>query len=86
MPFGTSAIRRIASLEASFDIDAGLKELAELKGLQTLNLSGTKTTDAGLKELAALKGLQYLDLGHTKATAAGVAKLQKALPNCYIGF
>ena len=33
--------------------DAGLKELAALKNLTTLNLSDTQVTDAGLKELAA---------------------------------
>jgi internalin A len=32
--------------------DAGLKELAELKNLQTLNLGYTRIMDAGLKELA----------------------------------
>ena len=31
--------------------DAGLKELAGLKSLQSLNLHSTKVTDAGLKEL-----------------------------------
>jgi hypothetical protein len=31
--------------------DAGLKELAALKGLKVLDLSSTKVTDAGLKEL-----------------------------------
>jgi hypothetical protein len=31
--------------------DAGLKELAGLKGLQTLHLGGTRVTDAGLREL-----------------------------------
>ena len=38
--------------------DAGLKELAGLKSLQTLNLTNTQVTDAGLKELAELKSLQ----------------------------
>ena len=33
--------------------DAGLKELAGLKSLQTLNLFHTQVTDAGLKELGA---------------------------------
>ena len=42
--------------------DAGLKDLAALKGLKTLNLALNAVTDAGLKELAALKGLQTLDL------------------------
>ena len=31
--------------------DAALKELKELKSLQTLDLSDTKVTDAGLKDL-----------------------------------
>ena len=31
--------------------DAGLKELAPLKNLTSLNLSDTKVTDAGVKEL-----------------------------------
>ena len=44
--------------------DAGLKELAALKQLQSLDLIGcNKVTDAGLKELAALKQLQSLNLG-----------------------
>ena len=42
--------------------DAGLKELAALKNLTTLYLSGSDVTDAGLKELAALKNLTTLDL------------------------
>ena len=42
--------------------DAGLKELAGLKSLQTLDLNGTQVTDAGLKELAGLKSLQTLNL------------------------
>ena len=65
--------------------DAGLKELAALKGLQSLLISNCPgVTDAGLKELAALKGLQTLNLVLTKVTAAGVAELQKALPDCKI--
>ena len=31
--------------------DAGLKELASLKSLETLSLRGTKVTDAAVKEL-----------------------------------
>jgi hypothetical protein len=37
--------------------DACLKELANLKHLQTLNLNGTPVTDASLKELANLEEL-----------------------------
>src|SRR5665213_3331243 len=54
---------------------AGLKNLADLKGLQTLNLWDTKVTDAGLKELAGLKGLQTLNLADTKVTDAGLKEL-----------
>jgi internalin A len=38
----------------------GLKELAGLKSLQSLELSNTQVTDAGLKELAELKSLLSL--------------------------
>ena len=31
--------------------DAGLKELAELKSLQSLNLGDTQVTDAGVEDL-----------------------------------
>jgi hypothetical protein len=55
--------------------DAGLKELAGLKRLQSLDLSGTNVTDAGLKELAVLKSLQSLDLGRTQVTDAGLKLL-----------
>ena len=64
--------------------DAGLKELAGLKQLQTLGLSDTQVTDAGLKELASLKQLQTLVLGGTKVTDAGMQELQKALPKLRI--
>ena len=64
--------------------DAGLKELAGLKSLQTLNLDFTKVTDAGLKELAGLNSLQSLYLWGTKVTGAGFEELRKALPSCNI--
>jgi len=55
--------------------DAGLKELAALKTLQTLDLWGTKVTDVGLKELATLKTLQTLDLSDTQVTDVGLKEL-----------
>ena len=65
--------------------DAGLKELAALKGLQKLDLSLNAVTDAGLKELVALKGLQMLQVGGCPfVTGAGVAALQQELPDCKI--
>jgi hypothetical protein len=64
--------------------DAGLKILAGMKTLQTVDLGFTEVTDAGLKELEGLKNLRTLDLGFTKVTDAGVAALQKTLPDCRI--
>jgi len=55
--------------------DAGLKELAGLKSLQSLYLHGTKVTGAGLKELAGLKSLQSLTLRFTQVTDAGLKHL-----------
>ena len=63
--------------------DAGLKELAGLKNLQSLDLWYTGITDAGLKELAELKSLQVLNLP-SLVTDAGVAELQRALPTLKI--
>ncbi len=55
--------------------DAGLKEVAGLKSLQTLDVRGTQVTDAGLKELAGLKSLQRLYLNHCDVTGSGLKDL-----------
>jgi internalin A len=67
--------------------DAGLKRLAPLKRLQTLNLAGTQVTDAGLKELASLSMLQELWLGDTAVTDAGLKELAalKRLRQLWLG-
>ena len=39
------------NLESTQVKDAGLKEIAVLKGLQELDLRGTKVTDAGVEDL-----------------------------------
>ena len=57
--------------------DAGLKELADLKSLQSLALGGSRVTDAGLKELAGLKGLRTLYLDRTRITDAGLKDLAR---------
>jgi internalin A len=68
IPFGISL--RGATLS-----DDGLKELAGMKHLQTLDLAGAKVTDAGLKELAGMKQLKVLSLSGTKVTDAGMKEL-----------
>jgi hypothetical protein len=55
--------------------DADLKELAPLKGLETLHLNFTRMTDAGLKELAPLTGLQTLIITGGNVTDAGLKEL-----------
>jgi hypothetical protein len=64
--------------------DTGVKELAALKNLNSLDLGFTKVTDAGVKELAALKNLTSLNLYSTQVSGAGMKELQKALPKCKI--
>ena len=75
----------MAQLTYSKITDAGLKHLAKLKQLTSLDLrSCWRITDGGLKELAKLEQLTKLNLRDTKVTKAGVAQLQKALPKCII--
>ena len=64
--------------------DAGVKDLAAVKSLKTLDLSGTKVSAAGLKELAALPNLTLLLVANTPVTAAEAKELKKALPKCEI--
>ena len=64
--------------------DAGLKELAPLQNLVSLDIGLTKVTDAGVKELTALKNLNTLYLCSTKVTNAGQKAIQQALPKCNI--
>jgi internalin A len=52
--------------------DAGLKHLAALAQLKSLQLIKTKVTDAGLKDLATLKQLQRLNFYATEITDAGL--------------
>src|SRR5437764_947526 len=56
---------------------AGLKELAGLESLRSLDVALTEVTDAGLRGLAGLKQLRRLDLRSTKVTDAGLKALAK---------
>ena len=55
--------------------DAGLKELAGLTNLASLNLWNTNVTDRGLKHLSRLTALRSLNLRATKVTDAGMKEL-----------
>jgi hypothetical protein len=75
---------RVLYLDAARITDAGLKELAGLKGLQELALFDTKVTDAGLEVLAGLKNLRALWLDGPEITDAALGELRKALPGCRV--
>ena len=66
---------------------AGLKALAGLTRLQSLNLPYTKATGVGLKELARLKHLHALDLSDAQVTDAGLKEIAalKSLRTLSIG-
>jgi len=78
-----------ASLPASLEaldmascalVDEHLAELARLKQLRALNISGTKVTNAGLSSLSGLlPALEELELDRTRVTAAGLADLPPAM-------
>lgn len=55
--------------------DEDLKQLASLRHLYSLDLSGTPVTNAGLKELALLTKLYSLDVSGTNVTDAGLKEL-----------
>jgi len=64
--------------------DAGLREIAGLKSIQSLELTQTAITDEGLQSLGALPKLNCLKLYGAKTTEKGRAKLQSALPKLRI--
>jgi hypothetical protein len=64
--------------------DEGLKGLAELKSLQSLDLGfNLSLTDEGLKELAGLKNLQSLDLGANLSLTNAALKQLAGLKNLH---
>jgi len=57
--------------------DEGIKGIAGMTELVTLELDGTHLTDAGLKHLAGMKKLKTLNLSGTKVTNDGMEELTK---------
>ena len=64
--------------------DVGIKSLAKLKQLETLNIVGAKVTDAAIPSLSQLTRLKQLMAVNTRLTQAGIAQLQLAIPKCQI--
>jgi hypothetical protein len=64
--------------------DAAAPLLAELKGLEKLELQGNRLTDEGLGKLATLRWLKELNVTDNPVTDAGLDRLRRALPDCRI--
>jgi Leucine-rich repeat (LRR) protein len=75
LPAGPWTLRGIDLSDKKQVDDMGLKLVAGLKSLQSLDLGATKVTDAGLKELAELRSLHTLSLSNTQVTDAGLKEL-----------
>jgi len=80
--YGTLSLNFSASPTPPGDDDLAL--LADVEGLNHLDLSGCPITDAGLAHLAGLTSLKYLSLLGTRVTDAGVIRLREALPDTCI--
>ncbi len=62
---------RFHFLNRSVITDAGLRELKELKSLQSLEFIGTGITDSQLKELKAISSLKSLRIQESRISDAG---------------
>jgi len=62
----------------------GIRFLAQLASLKTLNLTGAQVGDGDLARLRPLKELATLQLVRTRVSAEGIRAFQAALPNCKI--
>lgn len=60
--------------------DSFMPVIAQVEGLESLNLGGTPITDRGLKQLRPLRGLRRIYLWRTDVTEEGLAALS-SLPN-----
>lgn len=83
-PLGTidPALRAITALpltelrlSRSTVSDDGVRYLAQLSSLRSLDLGGTKISDAALQHVSKIQTLKYLDLRHTAVTDEGVSQL-----------
>ena len=67
--------------------DFNIGHIAQIGGLEVLDLNGTSVTDRGVAELARLTNLRELDLGGTRVTGKGIAALDHrsmSVPGSYV--
>ncbi|MEM7480576.1 MAG: hypothetical protein AAF481_05340 [Acidobacteriota bacterium] len=79
---GDQGLRLLASVDGLWKLrlagkisDAGLRHLAEVPNLRSLDLHLPGVTDAGVAHLGALTDLRRLNLTYTKTTDAGLEPL-----------
>jgi len=84
--FANPVVEVVPSCEEPGLTDADLVQIASLDQLRYLDLFESRVTDAGLARLHGLTELEHLDLRGTEVSPEGVENLQRALPNCKIGY
>ncbi len=63
--------------------DSDVDKIVQLRGLKTLNLSGTQITDKGLMKLAALPRIRIITVtGCPGVTSDGIKRFNKLKPDC----
>lgn len=76
LPTNHPKIRDLKLIDCSQITDAGMKSIAELRGLQNLFLANcTQITDEGLKHLDGKRGMKLIQLLNTGCTSGGVESL-----------
>jgi hypothetical protein len=76
-------LRRL-SLQRSRVTDAGVRNIAQLKDLEELFLTGAPITDESVPALASLTKLRTLSVTDTEITDEGLRRLRQALPEADI--
>jgi hypothetical protein len=73
-------LKKLESLNLSFTggvMDSGLRTIATITSLTSLNLDSKQITDTGLAALTSLTGLETLDLFGARITDYGMACLRR---------
>jgi hypothetical protein len=64
--------------------DTGMQQIALIKELRSLSMSGTQLSDLRLKECESLTKLKTLIARNTEITGQGVKDLKKTLPKVVV--
>ncbi len=64
--------------------DAGLAQVAKMKNLQDIHMSGTRISDAGLMVLVVIPRLARIDVEETDVTPECIVQFLKIKPDCVV--